>query len=107
ATVTVRLVYHKDDTFKRRPRAEEIVFCGRPLTQWLKERGLSLADIFGRGASVGSDDAGSVDLYRASLYPVGADADRLTGYWRFPSDAKSWTAWFLGAKRFSIAAANA
>jgi galactokinase/mevalonate kinase-like predicted kinase len=99
ATVTVRLVYHKDDTFKRRPRAEEIVFCGRPLTQWLKERGLSLSDVLG--------DAGSADLYRTGLFPVGADADRLEGYWRIPSDAKSWAAWFLGAKRFSIAAVNA
>jgi galactokinase/mevalonate kinase-like predicted kinase len=40
------------------------------------------------------------------LFPAGADADQLSGYWCAPSDKKKWAAWFRGAKRFSIAEAN-
>ncbi|MGA2977846.1 MAG: L-fucokinase [Spirochaetia bacterium] len=96
---TVRLVYHKDDTFKPRARAEDVVFCGGPLPQWLDERGLSLDDVFG--------DEGTVDLYRASLFPAGVDADHLAGFWCLPSDKKKWAAWFRGAERLSISEANA
>ena len=96
---TVRLVYHKDDTFKPSARAEEVVFCAHPLMQWLDERGLSLTDVLG--------DEGSVDLYRANLFPVGAGADHLAGYWSLPSEKKEWAAWFRASKRVSIAEANA
>lgn len=98
STVTVRLVYHKDDTFKPRAKAEDVVFCGLPLPGWLSERGLGLADVLG--------DAGKVDLYRAELFPVGAGADQLSGYWCVPADKKKWAAWFRGTKRYSISAAN-
>ena len=97
--VTVRLVYHKDDTFKRRPRAEDVLFCSRPLPEWLNERGLRLDEIFG--------DADSVDLYQAELFPAGADATQLAGYWCVPPDKKKWAAWFRASTRFSIAMANA
>jgi fucokinase len=99
SAVTVRLVYHKDDTFKRCPRAEDIVFCGQPLPGWLNARGLSLTDVFPDGAGE--------DLYRAELFPAGASADQLPGYWRVPADKEKWAAWFRGSRRFSIAEGNA
>jgi galactokinase/mevalonate kinase-like predicted kinase len=99
SAVTVRLVYHKDDTFKRQSSAERIVFCGQPLQSWLDARGLLLSEVLG--------DAGSVDLYRAELFPVETDADHLCGYWSLPPDRKKWAAWFRASKRMSIAGANA
>jgi galactokinase/mevalonate kinase-like predicted kinase len=97
--VMVRLVYHKDDTFKRQSSPDRIVFCGQPLPSWLAARGLSLADIFPGGSAA--------DLYAAALFPPGAGADHLSGYWCVPTAPEKWAAWFRASRRFSLAEANA
>ena len=97
--VTLRLVYHRDDSFKPQERADSVVFCGRSLNGWLSERGLSLRDVFPHGKET--------DLYQAELFPPGATVEHLQGYWSVPADKDSWRKWFCSAKRCSIAAANA
>ncbi len=96
--VTLRLVYHRDDTFKPQPKMDDLIFCGRPLPEWLRERSLSADDIFPTGAGR--------DLYGADLFAAGADGERLEGYWRPPSNKTSWAGWFRSARRYSIAVAN-
>jgi galactokinase/mevalonate kinase-like predicted kinase len=97
--LTVRLVYHKDDTFKRQSSPDRILFCGKPLPSWLAARGLSLDDVLPQGSTA--------DLYAAELFPPGAGADFLAGYWCVPTDKKKWSAWFRATRRFSLAEANA
>ena len=99
SSATVRLVYHKDDTFKRQSSMDRITFCGQPLHGWLDARGLSTADIFPRGAEA--------DLYSADLFPENDDAHVLSGYWNVPSDTKAWASWFRASRRYSLAEANA
>lgn len=97
--VTLRLVYHRDDTFKPQANMDDLVFCNRPLRKWLDERDLSVNDAFPSGSGN--------DIYAAELFVAGADAERLHGYWRVPSDKGSWSRWFHSSRRYSIAAANA
>jgi galactokinase/mevalonate kinase-like predicted kinase len=102
SAMTVRLVYHRDDTFKPQAAPEKLVFCGQPLLEWLAARGLSMTDIF--------PEKGCADLYAALLFAAGTDAVRLEGYWRAPPDKKgreSWAAWFRASRRYSIGSANA
>ena len=67
--MTLRLVYHRDDSFKPQKTADSLLFCGKPLTQWLSERSLTLNDIFPSGALT--------DLYAAQLFQSGTGAERL------------------------------
>jgi fucokinase / fucose-1-phosphate guanylyltransferase len=97
-SVTVRLVYHKDDTFKPQKTPDSVIFCGRPLTAWLAERGLASREVFSAGSAN--------DLYAAELFPPSAGAAELEGYWKVPADAAAWRKWFLSSRRFSIAGAN-
>ncbi len=99
AAVTLRLVYHRDDSFKPQKSADAVVFCGKPLKTWLEERGLSVQDVFPGGERS--------DLYAAKLFCAGADAEHLAGYWRKPPDKASWLKWFRASRRYSIAEANA
>jgi galactokinase/mevalonate kinase-like predicted kinase len=99
SAVTIRLIYHKDDSFKPQKNHDSVVFCGRPLKEWLSDRGLSPRDVFPSGAPA--------DLYQADLFPAGMDAAHLEGYWSVPSDVEAWGKWFCSAPRYSIAKANA
>ena len=99
AAIALRLVYHRDDTFKPQKDADSLIFCGKPLGAWLAERDLSLGDVLSPGAAV--------DLYAADLFPPGADAEQLAGYWRAPSGKAAWVKWFRSSRRYSISAANA
>jgi fucokinase / fucose-1-phosphate guanylyltransferase len=99
AEVALRLVYHRDDSFKPQKSFESIMFCGKPLTEWLSERDLAMGDIFPSGAAT--------DLYAAELFPIGADVELLAGYWRLPLQKAAWTKWFRSSRRYSISAANA
>jgi galactokinase/mevalonate kinase-like predicted kinase len=99
SAMTVRLAYHRDDTFKPQASPEKLVYCGQPLSQWLAARGLSMADIF--------PEKTCADLSTAELFAVGADAAQLEGYWRAPVDKAAWATWFRGARRYSIGSANA
>ena len=98
-SVTLRLVCHKDDTFKRQKDLDSLVFCGKPLGKWLAERELSADDVLPAGSAA--------DLYLADLFPVGAEAEQLEGYWRLPAHKTSWLRWFRSSHRYSMAAANA
>ena len=49
----------------------------------------------------------AMDLYAADLFPPGADAEQLAGYWRAPSDKAAWVKWFRSSRRYSISDANA
>ncbi len=92
------LVYHADDSFKPADSLGRIRFCARPLDEWLAERGLEPAEVLPRGGA---------DLYEAALFPVGAEASFLPGYWRLPEDPAAWAARFRASRRLSLAEANA
>ncbi len=97
--VTVRLVYHKDDSFKPQKNVDSIIFCRSPLKTWLADRGLSMRDVFPSGTGA--------DLYQAELFPPGAGDEHLEGYWAVPPDKEAWRQWFCSAGRYSIARVNA
>lgn len=97
--LTLRLVYHQADSFKPQQSADSVVFCGRPLREWLSERGLALRDVFPAGTPP--------DLYLAELFPAGATAELLSGYWSIPAEKDAWRTWFCSSKRYSISSANA
>jgi galactokinase/mevalonate kinase-like predicted kinase len=98
-TEPVRLVYHKEDTFKPQQKPESVVFCRKPLHAWLAERSLAYEDVFS-GSSW-------TDLNEAELFPPSAGAVELEGYWNTPADTAAWKRWFLSSRRFSLAGANA
>jgi galactokinase/mevalonate kinase-like predicted kinase len=72
---------------------ERLVFCGRPLDEWLAERGLSRSDVF--------DDGNGRDLFAARLFCVDPTPDVLHGYVERPDAA--WTRAFRAAARLSLA----
>ncbi len=51
--VTLRLVYHRDDSFKPQKGPDSLVFCGLPLKGWLSARNLCLDDVFPSGLQTG------------------------------------------------------
>ncbi|MGA2612688.1 MAG: L-fucokinase [Spirochaetia bacterium] len=97
--VTIRLVYHRNDSFKPQKNHDRVIFCNKPLSEWLAERGLSIEDAFPKGTAT--------DLYAAELFPAGARAQQLEGYWQPPGDMAEWKKWFLASRRYSLAEANA
>ena len=96
---SVVLVYRGDDSFKPASDVASLRFCGTSLAQWLAERGLPPSS-----ALLPEDGP---DLYRARLFVASSDDEFLAGYWRKPADPAAWASRFLGAKRLSIAEANA
>ncbi|MDA8426087.1 MAG: hypothetical protein M0Z80_08100, partial [Treponema sp.] len=78
----VRLVYHQDDSFKPQPSLEELRFCGRPLLDWLAERGLEAGDLFpGRtgtdgGAGAGAAAGAAAEQSAAASTAAGAVAEQ-------------------------------
>ncbi len=98
SAVTVRLVYHREDSFKAQKSQDAMTFCGVRLTDWLIERGLSREEVFRSGMTT--------DLYAAELFPAGAGPDQLEGYWKKPADEAVWRKWFRMSHRYSLASAN-
>jgi hypothetical protein len=88
----VVVVLSARDSLKPAREARELVFCGRPLDEWLAERGLRREDVFDEGAGT--------DLFEARLFCVDPTPAVLEGYWRRP-DA-SWAAAFRAARRLSL-----
>jgi galactokinase/mevalonate kinase-like predicted kinase len=97
--VTLRLVYHKDDSFKPQKDRESVVFCGKPLRDWLAERHLTFNEVFPPGAAP--------DLFLADLFPAEAGPEQLAGYLRAPRPSAAWLKWFRSSRRYSISSANA
>jgi galactokinase/mevalonate kinase-like predicted kinase len=92
----VVVVLSARDGLKPVKEARDLVFCGRPLDEWLAERGLRREDVFEAG--------GGTDLFEARLFCLDPAPALLEGYWSRP-DA-SWTAAFRAARRLSIAEIN-
>jgi hypothetical protein len=94
-------VYSVVDSFKAVKAADQVIFCGIAMPQWLSERGLSPTDIWSA-----EDAATATDLWSAKLFCTctdAASAGLLYGYWdsgAFDKDA------FLKAERFSIGDLN-
>lgn len=87
-------VYSLDDTFERQSSADQIQFCGQPLTVWLSSRGLRLSDVFVAGDSF--------SLSEAKLYSqCTPEEDFLRGYWSVPQ-TDDWKDRFLSSRRYSI-----
>jgi galactokinase/mevalonate kinase-like predicted kinase len=83
--------------------AEPLVFCGRPLDEWLSGRGLSRADVFdgGRGDDRPQPHQAQTDLFAARLFCLDPTPELLRGYVERPDGA--WTRAFLAARRLSLA----
>lgn len=93
----VRAVYHARDTFTVPAGLGEIRFCNTPLDQWMKERGLSPADLW--------TDPACHDLLQARLFCENPDTPMLEGYWQKPAE-KTWTSRFRAARRWSLSELN-
>ncbi len=98
---SVRLVYHRDDSFKIATSVTSLRFCGKPLGEWLSERHLSLADV------VRPHAGHKVDPYALAVFTIITDAEFVTGYWRLPVDTEAWKQRFLGSPRLSYSLVNA
>jgi len=99
----VRLVYHRDDSFKVQSSLDSVRFCAQPLTQWLSDRHISLDALIPPSLA----NAGApVDLQALALFVEGDDRAFLEGYWRLPEDREAWRRRFMALRRYSIAELN-
>jgi fucokinase / fucose-1-phosphate guanylyltransferase len=80
------------DSFRLEDDVAALVFCGRPLDEWLGERGLRREDVFAKGAPA--------DLLEARLFCRNPTIELLAGYVTRP-DAR-WTEAFRAARRLSL-----
>ncbi len=85
------LVYGCGDTWKKPDSAGDLVFCGMALGAWLKERNLTVQDVFAGKAPV--------DLYDAKLFYRDVDTQMLKGYWDSDSAGTNWTRKFKNSLR--------
>jgi galactokinase/mevalonate kinase-like predicted kinase len=92
----VVIVLSAHDSLKPEKDPGRLVFCGRPLDQWLVERGLSRADVFA--------DAHPTDLFAARLFAVDPSPELLHGY--VEAFGPEWTSAFREARRLSLAEVN-
>jgi galactokinase/mevalonate kinase-like predicted kinase len=92
----VVVVLSASDSLKPEADPSRLVFCGRPLDEWLEERGLVRADVF--------DGGPGRDLFDARLFCLDPTAEHLEGYLRWRGAA--WTEAFRAARRLSIAEIN-
>lgn len=93
----IRLVYSSLDTFKKQESLAPVVFCGKPMEEWLKIHQLEVQDIW--------EDRESFDLLEAKLFVENASPAFLAGYWQKPFDPE-WVTTFRSARRYSIAEIN-
>jgi galactokinase/mevalonate kinase-like predicted kinase len=82
------------DTFRVERDPADLVFCARPLDDWLQERGLAREDVF--------EDEGTGDLFEARLFCCEPTVELLAGYVSLPG--KEWTRAFRAARRLSLRA---
>ena len=92
----VVVILSAGDSLKPEGDPARLVFCGRPLDEWLEERGLVRGDVF--------DGGEGADLFAARLFCLDPTPEQLEGYLR-PSGA-AWTQAFRAARRLSIAEIN-
>jgi galactokinase/mevalonate kinase-like predicted kinase len=88
----VAVILSARDTFRIEEDPAALVFCGRPLDEWLEERGLRRGDVFARDAPA--------DLFEARLFCCEPTPELLAGYVTRP-DA-GWTEAFRGTRRLSL-----
>lgn len=101
---TVRLVYHRDDSFKVQPSIDTVRFCGQPLSHWLAERHISMDTLFPPDLA---PEGGPVDLQTLALFVEDDDTEFLEGYWRVDGDPAAWGRRFTAQRRLSIAQCSA
>jgi galactokinase/mevalonate kinase-like predicted kinase len=89
----VVVVLSARDSLKPERDPQRLVFCGKPLDDWLGERGLRRAEVFAAGDGV--------DLFDARLFCLDPTPELVEGYLRPPGPA--WTAAFRAARRLSLA----
>ena len=92
----VVVILSAGDSLKPEGDPARLVFCGRPLDEWLEERGLVRGDVFEGGEGT--------DLFAARLFCLDPAPEQLEGYLRRPGAA--WTQAFRAARRLSIAEIN-
>jgi galactokinase/mevalonate kinase-like predicted kinase len=81
------------DSLKPETSPSRLVFCGRPLDEWLSERGLSREDVLPAGAPP--------DLFLARLFAMDPTPELLRGY--VERRGEEWTGAFRAARRLSLA----
>lgn len=87
------VILSAQDSLKPVEDPARLVYCGRPLDDWLAERGLARSDVF---------DAGEAsDLYQARLFCVDPTPSLLAGFVGAPG--LGWTAAFRAARRLTLA----
>lgn len=94
----IHLIYGIDDTFKIVNSPDDVVYCNRPITDWISERALILSDIWPEGDTR--------DLLEARLFPASETEALIDGWWHAPSDPDTWRKRFLGVKRYSLKELN-
>jgi galactokinase/mevalonate kinase-like predicted kinase len=92
----VVVILSASDSLKPERDPARIVFCGKPLDEWLEERGLGRGDVF--------DGGHGADLFAARLFCLDPAPEQLEGYLRPCGPA--WTQAFRAARRLSIAEIN-
>ena len=92
------VTYGKKDTFKILNSIDDVVYCNRPMIEWMTERNLSAQDIW--------IDGNPNDLLTARLFPESGIDALLSGWWRTPDDVDDWNMRFLEARRFSLRELN-
>jgi galactokinase/mevalonate kinase-like predicted kinase len=95
ADPAVLVVYGNVDTFRKDSEPAAVIFCGQPLTTWLAQRGLTLADVHGSSPV----DPLELQMYCADVPPAFA-----AGYWSVPD--RSWIDRFRASRRVSLKQLN-
>lgn len=88
----VVVVLSTRDSFKAEADAARLVFCDKPLDEWLTTRRLRREDVFAPG-----DKA---DLFAARLFPVDPTPEMLRGFVERPGP--EWSEAFRDARRLSL-----
>jgi galactokinase/mevalonate kinase-like predicted kinase len=86
------VIFSAGDSFKVAGDHADLVFCGRPLDQWLGERGLTREDVFDAGAPP--------DLFDARLFCCEPSPNMIAGYLTAPDIG--WGESFRAARRLSL-----
>jgi galactokinase/mevalonate kinase-like predicted kinase len=94
----ITMVYGMHDTFRRKPRIDDVIFCGVSMRDWLRRHQLIAADIWRKGETG--------DLLDARLFFFGAEPAFCAGYWQQPMD-EGWSKRFKRERRLSIREINA
>lgn len=94
---SVKIVCGIEDTFGFDTPEDQIIFCGKPVKQWLDDHNLTSDDIW--------DEPEPRNLLHARLFVKNCSDDFLSGYWtKVPG--KQWCEIFRSAERYSIEQIN-